>query len=105
MKEITVQELKSLKESGEEYQLIDVREPDEYETCNLGGLLLPMGDVLDNSEKIAKDKKVIIHCRSGKRSASVITVLESQLGLKNLYNLKGGIMAWAQEIDPSLPLY
>ena len=105
MKEVSVLELKKMKDSGEEFQLIDVRENDEYETCNLGGLLIPMGEIMDHTDKIDKQKKVVIHCRSGKRSASVILVLESQLGLKNLYNLKGGIMAWAQEIDPSLPLY
>lgn len=105
MKEVSVSELKKMKDSGEDFQLIDVREIDEFETCNLGGTLIPMGEIMDNTDKISKDKKVVIHCRSGKRSASVILVLESQLGLKNLYNLKGGITAWSQEIDPSLPIY
>ena len=98
MKEVTVQELKNLKDTKADYQLIDVREDHEFEEANLDGELIPMGEVLDNVDKIAKDKQVVIHCRSGKRSASVIQALETQHGFTNLYNLKGGILAYIEEI-------
>lgn len=97
MKEITAQELKQLVDSKANFQLIDVREEHEYEEANLGGLLIPLGDILDRADEVARDKQVVIHCRSGKRSATAIQALESQLGLTNLYNLKGGILAYAEE--------
>lgn len=102
MQEITVQQLKSMMDNKEDFQLIDVREEYEHEAAQMGGELIPMGEVADNINKISRDKKVVVHCRSGKRSATVIQMLEQAHGFKNLYNLKGGIMAWAQEIDPSI---
>ena len=105
MQEISVKELKAMMDAKEDFQLIDVREQHEYDTCQIGGELIPMGEVADNVEKITKDKKVIVHCRSGKRSASIIQMLENEHGYKNLYNLKGGIMAWADEIDSTIPKY
>jgi len=105
MKEVSVQELEELKESGADFQLIDVREPHEFDICDLGGELIPMGQIANNVEKIARDKQVIVHCRSGKRSADVINYLEKNHGFQNLYNLTGGILAWAREIDPSMPTY
>ena len=104
MKEISVQELKDKKDKGEDFQLIDVREEFEYEVSNLGGTLIPLGGILIEAEKVAKDKPVIVQCRSGKRSAAAIMQLE-QLGYTNLYNLHGGILAWASEIDPTLSVY
>jgi molybdopterin/thiamine biosynthesis adenylyltransferase/rhodanese-related sulfurtransferase len=105
MKEITVQELEQLKESGADFQLIDVREPHEFDICDLGGELIPMGDIPANIDKISKDKKVVVHCRSGKRSGDVISYLEKNHQFENLYNLKGGILAWAREIDQEMPTY
>lgn len=102
IKEISVQELKKMIDEKQDFQLIDVREPFEYDTCNIGALLIPMGGVLIEAEKISKDKPVVVHCRSGARSAAAIMQLQQQLGYTNLMNLKGGIMAWAAEIDPSL---
>ncbi|QKJ31880.1 rhodanese-like domain-containing protein [Mucilaginibacter mali] len=104
MKEISVQDLKQKLDSGEDFQLVDVREDFEYEMSNLGGTLIPLGGILIETEKIATDKPVVVMCRSGKRSAVAIMQLESQ-GFVNLYNLQGGITAWAQEIDPSLQVY
>ena len=104
MKEISVQELKEKIDKGEDFQLIDVREDFEYETSNLGGQLIPLGGILIETDKIAKDKDVVIMCRSGKRSAMAIQQLEQQ-GFTNLYNLYGGILAWAEDIDPSLDVY
>lgn len=105
MKEVTVQELKSMRDSNADFQLIDVREEHEYDTANIGGVLIPMGTIMDHVDEISKDKQVIIHCRSGARSASVVQLLESSHRMTNLYNLKGGILAYAKEIDPSLPTY
>lgn len=105
MKEKTVSELKAMSDVGVEFQLIDVREPHEFDICNLHGELIPLGTVVNEAERIRKDVPVIIHCRSGARSAAAITELERRFGFDNLYNLKGGIIAYAHEIDPSLTVY
>lgn len=105
MKEISVTELKALMDSGADFQLIDVRERNEYDFANLGGELIPLGTVPQEFEKFSKDKKVVVHCRSGKRSGDAILYLEQNHGFDNLFNLKGGILAWSDEIDPSIPKY
>jgi rhodanese-related sulfurtransferase len=105
MKEITVVELAALKHSKSDFQLIDVREPNEVEICEIGAELIPMGSVSENVEHFSRDKQVVVHCRSGKRSGDVIQWLEQNHGFDNLYNLKGGILAYADEIDPSLTKY
>jgi adenylyltransferase/sulfurtransferase len=105
MKEVTVQELQNLKNSGADFQLIDVREPYEYDICNLEGELIPMSEIPNNVDKIARDKKVVIHCRSGKRSGDMLLWLEKNHNFNNLYNLKGGVLAWSKEIDPEMPVY
>lgn len=96
MKNITVEELKQKLDSGEKVNLIDCREPHEYEEANLGGRLIPLGKFqtmdLDELENL-KDEEVIIHCRSGKRSAMACTILD-QMGFTNTYNVDGGILAW-----------
>ncbi len=104
MKEITVSELKKLKDSNADFQLIDVREDHELEICEIGGLHIPMGEVMDNLDKISKDKQVVIHCRSGARSGAICQALEAN-GYTNAYNLKGGIIAWSTEIDSSITKY
>lgn len=98
MKEITVTELKQLIDNKADFQLIDVREEHEFDEANINGQLIPMGEVMDRVDEISKTKQVVVHCRSGKRSATVINALESQHGLTNLYNLKGGILAYIEEI-------
>ncbi len=105
VKEIDVFELKELIEQKENFELIDVREPHEYEIVNISGDLIPLGVVTEASARIPKDKKVVVHCRSGKRSATAIRQLEDLYGYDNLYNLKGGILAYAEEIDRALPTY
>jgi adenylyltransferase/sulfurtransferase len=105
MKEVTVQELKAMMDSGADFQLIDVREPHEFEVCNLGGELIPQGQIPQNVDKVSKNKQVIIHCRSGARSGNMVQWLEKNHGHQNLYNLKGGILAWAREIDTDMPTY
>jgi rhodanese-related sulfurtransferase len=105
MKSITVHELKQMIDSKEDFQLIDVREPFENEICTLNALLIPMGEVTARFGEISKDKKVVVHCRSGARSANAIGFLEQQHNYTNLYNLTGGILAWAAEIDPEMDTY
>ncbi len=105
VKEITVQELEKLKDSGKAYQLIDVREPYEYEIAHLNGELIPLAQIEDKVDQIDSNRKVVVHCRSGVRSAQAIETLEKKFGFTNLYNLKGGILAYADEIDSSLAKY
>jgi len=102
MNQISVDELKELMDEGKDFQLIDVREPGEFEIANIKGELIPLQSVPNNVEKIDKDKPVIVMCRSGKRSANAIMYLEQNFGYTNLSNLEGGILAWRDEIDNSL---
>ncbi|MEM7101805.1 MAG: molybdopterin-synthase adenylyltransferase MoeB [Bacteroidota bacterium] len=105
VKEISVQELTALINENADFQLIDVREPYEYEIVNLEAELIPLGSILDKAEQIDRKKKVVIHCRSGKRSADAIEALQEKYGFDNLYNLKGGVLAYAEEIDQSMAVY
>lgn len=102
MKEKTVTELKQMRDDGVDFQLIDVREEHEFDMCNIDGELIPLGNLLTDIDKIRKDVPVIVHCRSGSRSAAAINELEKRFGYENLYNLKGGIMAYSKEIDPNI---
>lgn len=105
MKEISVAELKAKMDNKEDFQLVDVREPHEFEICSLGGVELPMSEVANKYKDISKDKMVVVHCRSGQRSANVISALEQNYGYNNLYNLVGGILAWADEFDDDMETY
>jgi len=105
VKEITVQEFEKMKNLGEDFQLIDVREPYEYEIANLDGELIPLNKIGENAEKVDRDRKVVVHCKRGSRSADAIKILEDKFGFDNLYNLKGGIDAYAKEIDEAVPVY
>jgi adenylyltransferase/sulfurtransferase len=105
MKEITVQELKALMDTKADFQLIDVREPHEYDFCNLGGELIPQAEIPHSINKISTDKQVVMQCRSGGRSGNMVQWLEKNHGFSNLYNLKGGILAWSDQIDSSVPKY
>jgi sulfur-carrier protein adenylyltransferase/sulfurtransferase len=102
--EISVQELKQWTDENKDFQLIDCREPHEYDIVNLGAKLIPLSKITLKSSLIAQDKPVVIHCKTGIRSAKAIEALERE-GFKNLLNLKGGIIAYAQEIDNSLATY
>lgn len=102
MQEITPKELEAMKKEGKPFQLIDVREPYEVELCNIGGTPIPMGDIVERIDEVRKDVPVVIHCRSGARSGAVINALSSRYGYTNLINLKGGILAYGREVDPSL---
>lgn len=104
IEEISVQEFKEWKDSGKEIQVIDVREPHEYELVNIGAELIPLNTVTSQSSKIRKDIPVVVHCKGGVRSARAIEALKEQ-GFDNLVNLKGGIVSYIKEIEPNLPLY
>ena len=100
MKEITVQELKAKIDAKEDIQIIDVREPSEKaEFPDIGGELIPLAQVRSEVTKISKEKQVVIYCRSGGRSGRACEALEKEFGFTNLWNLKGGIMAWAQLVE------
>lgn len=100
MEIITVAELKSRMDAGEKLNIIDVREPDEFAEFNIGGILIPLGQVqsmqIDDIEDL-KNEELIIHCRSGKRSATACLFLET-MGFINTKNLEGGMLAWQDMI-------
>jgi molybdopterin/thiamine biosynthesis adenylyltransferase/rhodanese-related sulfurtransferase len=103
--QLSVTTLSEWIKSGKKFQLVDVREPYEYEIANIGGILIPKGEILQHLDRIERDTEVVVMCRSGKRSQYVIDLLRQETGLKNLHNLEGGILAWADEIDPEMAKY
>lgn len=105
VKEITAKELYLLQTKGEDIQLIDVREQHEYDIVNIGAELIPLATVPENVHRISRSKKVIVHCKSGRRSARAIEQLQEQYNFDNLYNLKGGILEWINAIQPELTRY
>jgi adenylyltransferase/sulfurtransferase len=105
VKEITPEELYDWQVRGEKFQLIDVREPHEYDIVDIGGELVPLAGILSYADNIARDKKVVLHCKVGGRSAKAIRELEEKFGFDNLYNLKGGILAYIDDIQPELTKY
>ena len=105
IKEITARELYQWQVEGEPFQLIDVREPHEYEIVNLNGELIPLATVASQADRLDRNKKVVVHCKMGGRSAKAIRELEDKFGFENLYNLKGGILGYIDEIKPELTKY
>jgi adenylyltransferase/sulfurtransferase len=106
MQEITATELNELLQSGADIQLIDVRQPAEHSFARIpGAKLIPLGEILNRMDEIDQTRETIIHCKMGGRSAQAIQVLE-RAGFKgNLRNLRGGITAWSNEVDPKVPKY
>ncbi|MCF8257128.1 MAG: phosphosulfolactate synthase [Flavobacteriales bacterium] len=105
MKDLTVEELKQKMDAKQDFQLIDLRENWELEVCSMGGTHIPMAQILERIGELRTDVPVIMHCRSGGRSSNIVSILESRFGRDNLYNLKGGILAWADRIDKSMEKY
>ncbi|HTL07559.1 MAG TPA: rhodanese-like domain-containing protein [Chitinophagaceae bacterium] len=99
MRTITVEQLKARMDAGEKLHIIDVREPNEYQEFNIGAQLVPLGKIqsmqADELDDL-KDEEVILHCRSGKRSATAALFLES-MGFKNTVNVEGGMLAWQEK--------
>ena len=93
-----------LKESQEQYFVLDVREPYEYEISNLGAVNIPLRELGKRKEEIPKDRPIVVHCKSGVRSLQAIQLLEKQ-GFDGLYNLEGGILAWQLQVDPDMAVY
>lgn len=106
IQEITVEELKEKIDNNEDFILLDVREPFEYKISNMGGKLIPLGDLANHLEELEsyKDQEIIVHCRTGGRSARACLLLQSY-GFQNPKNLVGGINLWARVIDPTLQIY
>ena len=102
--EITVEELKKLMDAKAEPFLVDVREPHEVQISSLGGTLIPLKTVPERVQEIPKDQPVVVYCRSGGRSGKACEFLIAQ-GYKNVKNLNGGVLAWADRIDPKMTKY
>ena len=102
--EIQVEELKRRLDAKEEVFVLDVREPHEYQICNIGGHLIPLGDLPRRVNELDSSREIVAHCRSGVRSAKAVDFLQ-QAGFKKVHNLAGGILAWADRIDPKMPKY
>jgi len=102
--EITPRELKARLDRGDDLYILDVREPHEYQICNLGGHLIPLGDLSKRASELDSSREIVAHCRSGKRSAEAVEFLQ-RAGFRKVLNLKGGILAWSDEVDPSVPKY
>ena len=102
--EIQVEELKSRLDAGEDVFVLDVREPHEYQICNIGGHLIPLGDLPKRVHELDSSREIVAHCRSGTRSAKAVNFLR-QAGFRKVRNLSGGILAWADRVDPKMPKY
>ncbi len=106
MEEITATELKQRLDRGDDLQIIDVREQNEYETARLAGAkLIPLGQVTSRMGEIDASRETVVHCKLGGRSAKAIEALTRAGFTGRLVNLKGGITAWSDEVDPSVPKY
>jgi sulfur-carrier protein adenylyltransferase/sulfurtransferase len=105
--EIGVQDLKEKLEAGERVAVLDVREPHEYEVANLetqGAKLIPLGELPERLAELNQNDEIAVHCKTGGRSARAVKILQNA-GFGNVYNVEGGISAWSEEIDPSIPKY
>jgi adenylyltransferase/sulfurtransferase len=106
MPEITATELKQRIDRGDDVQIIDVREPNEYEIARIpNSKLIPLGQVVGRMSEIDADKDTVVHCKMGGRSAKAIEALRRAGFTGRLTNLKGGITAWSNEVDPTVPKY
>ncbi|MCM3871014.1 MAG: molybdopterin-synthase adenylyltransferase MoeB [Pyrinomonadaceae bacterium] len=106
LEEITATELKRRLDSGKDIQIIDVREPHEYEIARLPGTkLIPLSQVVNRKSEIDPTRETVLHCKGGVRSAKAIAALKAASFPGHLINLKGGITAWSDEVDPSVPKY
>jgi sulfur-carrier protein adenylyltransferase/sulfurtransferase len=103
--EITPRDLKARLERGDDLFILDVREPHEVQICSLkNGHLVPLGDLPRRIAELDKSREIVAYCRSGRRSADAVEFLQ-QNGFNKISNLKGGILAWSDEVDPSVPKY
>jgi adenylyltransferase/sulfurtransferase len=101
---ITPEELKQRLDRGDDLFILDVREPHEYQICNLNGYLIPLGDLPKRVHELDSSREIIAHCRSGQRSGKAVEFLR-QAGFQKVKNLTGGVLAWSDKVDPSMPKY
>lgn len=101
---IHVEDLKRRVDNKEDVFVLDVREPHEYQICNIGGYMIPLNDLPKRMGELDPKKEIVVHCRSGVRSAKAVEFLR-QNGFTNVKNLAGGILAWAEKIDPTMKKY
>ena len=106
VEEISATELKRRLDAGDDIQLIDVRQPEEWAFAKIeGAKLIPLGEIMNRRSEIDETRETVIHCKAGMRSARAVQALQ-QAGFKGkLKNLKGGITAWSNEVDPKVPKY
>jgi len=102
--EIRPEELKTKLDAGDDIFILDVREPHEYQICNIGGHLIPLGDLPARMNELDSSREIVAHCRSGVRSAKAVTLLR-QAGFGKVKSLAGGILAWSDKVDPAVPKY
>jgi adenylyltransferase/sulfurtransferase len=102
--EMQVEELKRRLDAGDDLFVLDVREPHEYQICNIKGYLIPLGDLPKRVSELDSSREIVAHCRSGVRSGKAVDFLR-QSGFKKVHNLAGGILAWADRVDPTMPKY
>lgn len=102
--EVSVQELKEWMDSGKDFTLVDVREPDERAIASIGGTLIPLNSIPDHLSELDPEKDLVVFCRSGARSGMAVEFMRRN-GLERAQNLRGGILAWSKEIDPSVRQY
>ena len=102
--EVQPEELDRRLRAGEDIFVLDVREPHEYQICNLNGYLIPLGDLPKRVHELDSSREIVAHCRSGVRSGKAVDFLR-QAGFKKVKNLAGGILAWSDKVDPSMPKY
>ena len=105
MKNISPVDLKKMIDNKDDFQLIDIRDDYEIDICCIGGHKINMYSITDNIDKINKESKVVIYCRSGVRSANIVSMLENNFSFNNIYNLEGGIMKWREDLDENLKAY
>ena len=102
--DIQVEELKRRLDKGDDIFVLDVREPHEYQICNLNGYLIPLGDLPKRVHELDSSREIVAHCKMGARSAKAVAFLR-QAGFAKVHNLAGGILAWADRVDPKVPKY
>jgi sulfur-carrier protein adenylyltransferase/sulfurtransferase len=102
--QISVKELKARRDAGDDFFLLDVREPYEVQIAQIGGYVIPQNDVPNRLGELDPGKEIIVHCRSGARSQRIAELLK-QNGFQRVSNVAGGILAWSDEIDPSVQKY
>lgn len=102
--EISVQELDDLRKADADVFILDVRNPDEFAVCHLGGHLIPLNELPTRLNELNPEQHIVVHCHAGGRSRRATEYLMEQ-GFKKVFNLRGGITAWANEIDPKMAKY